>query len=170
MITDLGVGSTNVALVPDSTYYGTLRCLIERSATNLFASVFIVDTNAHDDPDAKVLQVIRALECAVWRGVEVRLLIGGSSTHLAIAESCYIARQVALSHGVDCRLLAGEQRNGSHAKFVIADDCILSGSHNWSSRAFSNEVQDSVLIDSVPMAAYLKSVFNSQWDRAGDAV
>jgi phosphatidylserine/phosphatidylglycerophosphate/cardiolipin synthase-like enzyme len=167
MIADLGVGSTSVALRSDGTYYSTLRCLIERSTTTLLASVFIVDTNPHHDPDAKVLQVIRALECAAWRGVEVRLLIGGSATHLAIAESCFIARQVAVSHGIGCRLLAGEQRSGSHAKLVIADDFILSGSHNWSNHAFSSEIQDSVLIESVPLAAYLRSYFDSQWDLAG---
>lgn len=164
----VGVRSTKVALVSDGEYYVTLRGLIAQASTCCYASVFIVDLNAHHDPDARVLRLLQALQGAGWRGVDVRLLIGGSQSNLAIDEASHIARHVALSLGIDCRLLSGdEDRRGSHAKVVTVDDIVLSGSHNWSSGAFSGQVQDSLLVESRPLAAYMRAAFEEQWSRAG---
>ena len=163
----VGVLSPSVALVSDETYYSTLHWLIEKSTICCYASLFIVDLNPHHDPDAKVLQVLKAFQDAMWRGTEIKLLIGGSHNNLAINEASHIAKQVALSLGIECRLLSNQEQRGSHVKVVIVDDFVLSGSHNWSSGAFSGQIQDSILVESQSMAAYMRAAFNDQWSRAG---
>ncbi len=162
----LGVRAARVALVSDAGYYATVRRLAEQATNSCFASIFIVDLNAHDDPDARVLQVLRGLQAATWKGVEVKLLVGGSTQNLAINEACHIARHMAAALGIECRLLARDGRPGSHMKFVTADDFVLSGSHNWSLGSLSGQIQDSLLMKSPQLAAYLRGVFQSQWARA----
>lgn len=162
----VGVRSASVSLVSDDRYYDVVRQLSEHATHCCLASVFIVDLNAHDDPDIKVLQILRALQDATWRGVEVKLLVGGSRDNLAIAEACHIARDLAVTLGIDCRLLTSVERRGSHSKLVTADDFVLSGSHNWSLSAISGQIQDSLLVKSSAMAAYMRAVFYEQWARA----
>lgn len=164
----IGVQSASASLISDDSYYNVVKQLFEHATKCCLASVFIVDLNAHDDPDIKILQILKTLQDAVWRGIEVKLLIGGSVENLAIAESCHIARDVAGSLGIDCRLLANETRRGSHSKLVTVDDYILSGSHNWSQAAMSKQIQDSLLMKSSAMAAYMRTVFYQQWTRAGE--
>ena len=161
----IGVLAAGVSLVHDAAYHEAALGLIEGAVTSCLASVFIVDLNAHHDPDTKVLRLLRALRDATWRGVDVRLLIGGSRRNLAIAEACQIAWDQAGSLGVACRLL-GEER-GSHVKLIAADDRVLSGSHNWSLGAFGGQVQDSLLVRSRALAAYMRALFERQWARAG---
>lgn len=162
----VGVQSASVSLVSDDRYYDVVRQLSEHATYCCLASVFIVDLNAHDDPDIKVLQILKALQDATWRGVEVKLLVGGSRDNLAIAEACHIARDLAVSLQIDCRLLTSVERRGSHSKLVTADDFVLSGSHNWSLSAISGQIQDSLLVNSSAMAAYMRAVFYEQWARA----
>lgn len=164
----VGVRSARVSLISDDGYYNTVRQLFEHATRCSLASVFIVDLNAHDDPDIKVLQILRALQDAAWRGVEAKLLVGGSRENLAIAEACHIAMDLALSIGIDCRLLTNEERRGSHVKLVTVDNYVLSGSHNWSLSAISGQIQDSLLVKSPAMAAYMRKVFFEQWARAGE--
>lgn len=161
----VGVRLATVSLVSDGRYYDTVRQLFEHVTKCCLASVFIVDLKAHDDPDIKILQLLRALQDGTWRGVEVKLLVGGSRENLAIAEACHIARDVAVSLGIDCRLVTSEERRGSHVKLVTVDDYVLSGSHNWSLSAFSGQIQDSLLVKSPAMAAYMRAVFYQQWAR-----
>jgi phosphatidylserine/phosphatidylglycerophosphate/cardiolipin synthase-like enzyme len=103
---------------------------------------------------------------ARWRGVRVQLLVGGSRSNLLIAETAEIARYVAIELGVPCRWLTSQDVRGSHAKTIICDEHVLTGSHNWSAPAFSGQVQDSILIESAEMSAYLMAYFERQWERA----
>jgi hypothetical protein len=162
----VGVRSASVSLVSDDGYYDSVRQLFEHATKCCLASVFIVDLNAHDDPDIKILQLLRALQDATWRGVEVKLLVGGSRENLAIAEACHIARDFAVSLDIDSRLLTSEERRGSHTKLVTVDDYVLSGSHNWSLSALSGQIQDSLLVKSPHLAAYMRAMFYHQWARA----
>jgi phosphatidylserine/phosphatidylglycerophosphate/cardiolipin synthase-like enzyme len=54
-------------------------------------------------------------------------------------------------------------------KLVIADNHILTGSHNWSRGMFGTETQDSVLLESPALAAALRVYFEETWlDATGD--
>lgn len=161
----IGVISPRAALIPDEKYYLTIKSLISKAKKSCLASLFIVDIKGHNDPDLKVYQVLKSLQAAIWRGVEVKLLIGGSRKNLLIAESAQVARDVALSMEIDCKWLTSQDVRGSHSKVVVIDDFVLCGSHNWSAPAFSGQIQDSILIESAALASYSRDLFEKQWLR-----
>ena len=164
-----GVVGGQGQLVPDATYLPVLTGLIETSAKRCFCSIFIVDLSPLRDQGLLVEGVLRSLAAARWRGVDVRLLVGGSRENLDIAETADTARARAIELGIDCRWVTSRPQRGSHAKMVIADDAVLTGSHNWSAGAFTTQVQDSVLVISANLAAYLGTLFEQQWQGAAGA-
>ena len=162
----IGVTSPKASLVYDDTYFEVLKTIISKAKIHCLASIFIVDLKSGgSDPDMKVLQILKLLQEAQWRGVDVKLLIGGSRDNLVIAESAETARKVALEMGLNCKWLTSSDVRGSHSKIAIADDLVLTGSHNWSSGAFTNQIQDSILVDSAELAVYCQSKFYYQWNR-----
>jgi len=162
----IGVRSAQVALVPEQKYPVVLSELIDQSRHRLLCSVFIVDLSPRRDRELEVDDTLHSMSGAVWRGVDVRLLIGGSRTNLELIELADAGRQRAISLDIPCRWLTASRRRGSHSKFVVADDSVLCGSHNWSPSAFRDSVQDSILVRSADLAAYLAAVFEKQWLRA----
>ena len=163
----IGVTGGLASLVPDQAYEPVLRGLIDTALHRCLCSVFIVDASPVRDRLLRVDAVLRALAAAQWRGVDARLLVGGSRGNLDIAETADAARARARELGVPCRCAMSAPRRGTHVKLVIADDRVLTGSHNWSGGAFQDQVQDSVLVDSPDLSAYLTAVFEGQWRRAG---
>lgn len=162
----IGVGAAPVALIGDEQYPVALAEIIDGSRLRLLCSIFIVDLAPRRDRDLAVDKVLHSMADAVWRGVDARLLIGGSRTNTELIELADAGRQRALSLGVPCRWLTASRRRGSHSKFVVADDTVLNGSHNWSASAFDESTQDSVLVRSPDLAAYVASLFEKQWGRA----
>lgn len=161
-----GIENPRVALISDATYFDTVQYIIAKSNKVCWASLFIVELKSgSSDPDIKVFQVLRLLKEAQWRGVDVKLLIGGSRDNVQIAESSEVARSVAINMGLDCKWITSSDVRGSHCKLVIADNMVLTGSHNWSAPAFTNQIQDSLLVDSSAMAAYSQRIFYNQWNR-----
>jgi phosphatidylserine/phosphatidylglycerophosphate/cardiolipin synthase-like enzyme len=163
-----GVLGGRVKLVSDALYLAELRALISHSTDRCLCSLFIVDVSPVRDPHLLVDSLLFELLAAVWRGVDVRLLIGGSRQTLAIAEASEAARARAHELGLPCRWLTSEPARGSHAKLVVCDDQVLLGSHNWSPGAFSGQIQDSALVVSPDLAAYLSATFERDWARGED--
>lgn len=162
----IGVDAPKVALIYDNKYYITLQNIIAKSNRICLASVFIVELKSGGfDRDLKVYQILKLLREAQWRGVEVKLIIGGSRDNLLIAQSSEVARYITLSMGIDCKWLTSVDLRGSHSKVVIADDFVLSGSHNWSASAFINQIQDSILVESPALSSYCQDIFYNQWNR-----
>lgn len=159
------VAAPEVALVSDRRYASVLQSLLRRAGRRLWASIFIVDLDPAADPALAVLDALVELAAARWRGADTRLLVSGSRDNLAIAEAAAAAVATARQLGVATRWLGARPRRGSHAKFVIADDEVLLGSHNWSGSAFLSSTQDSLLIRSPALAAYLSGLFAAQWQR-----
>ena len=164
-----GVSGALVDLVTDAAYGETVSSLIHSARRSLLASVFIVDPSPQRDPELVVEDLFWRLRASVWRGVDVRLVIGGSQSNLNLAALAHSALTLATEFGIHCRCLTRTPLRGSHAKFVIADDLVLTGSHNWSPGAFKGQAQDSVLVRSSALAAFLAAMFEEQWQRAGSA-
>jgi hypothetical protein len=163
----VAVSGGSVRLVADGEYLPTLLSLVGSVSWRCLCSIFLVDLAPARDPSLLVDSVLFDLQEARWRGVDVRLLIGGSRTNFEIAELSELARARTLQLGIPCRWLTSRNVRGSHSKLVIADRRVLTGSHNWSPGAFGDEqTQDSLLIDSPDLAAYLASEFRRQWRRA----
>jgi phosphatidylserine/phosphatidylglycerophosphate/cardiolipin synthase-like enzyme len=161
-----GVTGAPLALLGDSDYLPALHALLANARGRIDASLFLIDVRPGHGGATAADDVLEALAAAAWRGVAVRLLIGGSRTNLSILESCTAAAARARSLGVPVRLLATRAVRGSHAKFVIADDHVLLGSQNWSHGAFFEQMQDAVCLRSAALAAQLGTLFARQWARA----
>src|SRR5690348_10236732 len=122
---NLGVLNSTVAMISDQAYFDVLKTLILKANSKILASVFIVDVNGHNDSELKIYQILKYLQDAIWRGVEVKLLIGGSRENLLIAESAQIARDIAIQLGIACKWLTSGPTRGSHCKFIVADALVL---------------------------------------------
>jgi phosphatidylserine/phosphatidylglycerophosphate/cardiolipin synthase-like enzyme len=165
----LGVTAGTARLVPDDAYPSTLLTLVAGAQLRCLCSIFLVDLTPLRDRKLIVDGVLRELAAAAWRGVDVRLLIGGSRDNIEIAEASDVARARALQLGLDCRWATSSPIRGSHAKLAVIDDEVLTGSHNWSVGAFTGQTQDSVRVSSPALAACLTDLFERQWAAAARA-
>jgi phosphatidylserine/phosphatidylglycerophosphate/cardiolipin synthase-like enzyme len=167
----LGVSDARVALVADGDYGVTLLALADSAARRLLCSLFIVDVSPTANQRVDVDGFLARLVDAAWRGADTRLLIGGSRDNIALIEAAEAARARARAVGLPCRWLTSRNVRGSHAKIVVADDLVLTGSHNWSAGAVAGttQTQDSVLVASRELAALQASRFEEQWLRAEDS-
>lgn len=161
----IAVAETRVALVSDRRYPKVLSSMIERASERVWASLFMVDLDVAADRKHAVLGIVNELAATQWRGADVRLIVSGSRDNFAIAEAAATAVAVSRQMGIPTKWLGARARRGSHAKFVIADNEVLLGSHNWSPSAFLGSTQDSAWFESPSLAAYLCSLFAAQWTR-----
>ena len=158
----------DVRLVPDGAYADEALGMARRAVERVWCSVFIVDLASAGDPSLRVFRILQELAAARWRGVDVRLLLGGSRTTFDIAAATASAWAVAHRTGVPTRWATRFDRRGSHVKCVLADDEVLTGSHNWSPGALGGHIQDSVWLASPELAAVLADEFLAQWGRSRD--
>lgn len=165
-----GVGAAQVQLVPDQVYLHVLTSLMQKARNRLLCSVFIVDLTPTDDGRLVVDELLMLMAEAHWRGVDARLLVGGSRDNIALAETADAARARALSLKLPCRWLSSRRVRGSHSKIVVADDNVLTGSHNWSPGALvgDQQTQDSINVHASALARMAVQRFERQWRRAGD--
>jgi len=163
----LGVLAGTARLVADAELLPVATRIIGAANRAVHASYFIVDVSPYRGPALLVNALLYELEAAHWRGVDVRVLLGGSRQNPDILEACIGGALRLTALGVPVRLLTSREiSRTTHVKLTIADDWVLTGSHNLSGGALSSETQDSLLVASAPLAAYLDSRFESQWQRA----
>jgi len=163
-------GAAQARLVSDQAYLDALITLMRGARHRLLCSVFIVDLTPTDAGRLVVDELLLLMAEARWRGADARLLVGGSRDNIALAETADSARTRALALGLPCRWLSSRNVRGSHAKLVLADDTVLSGSHNWSPGALvgDQQTQDSVCVSAAALARMAAQRFERQWRRAGD--
>jgi len=155
-----------VTSIQDGDYYQTVLGLIRNSVNHCLCSVFIIDHALNEDADVRVDRVLLELAGAAWRGVDTRLLIGGSRNNPKIRGATLLAKARADELGVETRLAAFSKHNSNHLKLVIGDNYILTGSHNWSRGMFGDQTQDSVLLESSALAAAMCAYFQQEWLKA----
>jgi phosphatidylserine/phosphatidylglycerophosphate/cardiolipin synthase-like enzyme len=155
--------------VPDAAYLPELLRLIRDARERVWCSLFLADLDPQIDVELRVATLLRELATAHWRGIDVRLLLGGSRSNLAIAMATATAFAVASRLRIPSRGLGLLNTRDSHVKLVVADDWVLTGSHNWSLGAFTDQVQDSVAVHSKDLAAYGANYILAQWLRAEPA-
>lgn len=163
-----GISHGQIALVADGAYQNAFAGLAAQTARRLLCSLFIVDVSTARDRSLPIDDFLLTLTESAWRGVDTRLLIGGSRDNVALIDAAESGRARALALGISCRWLTSRDVRGSHAKLIVADDAVLTGSHNWSPGAVggSDQTQDSVLVRSPDLAALLAARFEEQWQRA----
>jgi phosphatidylserine/phosphatidylglycerophosphate/cardiolipin synthase-like enzyme len=164
-----GSGAAGVHLVPDDSYLAAVQQLMRSARHRLLCSVFIVDLTPTDGGQFVVDDLLLLMAEASWRGADVRLLVGGSRDNIALAQTADAARARAQSLGLPCLWLSSRPVRGSHCKIVVADDALLTGSHNWSPGALAgaHQIQDSLCVWSPAVAQMAAHRFQRQWARAG---
>ena len=155
----------NIKLKPivDGAYFAETIGIIHRSQKRCLCSIFIIDHDLENDKQQLVDQLLLALSAASWRGVDTRLIIGGSRSNPSIQETSLMAWERAKDLGIAVRLVAASKENDSHVKLVVADHAVVNGSHNWSSSLSGEQIQDSVVVESPALANYLCHYFEKQW-------
>lgn len=163
-----GVVKAKAALVSDAAYLDAARQLIQSASHYCLCTLFIVDPDPIKDTDLLVDSLLHDMACAAWRGVDARLIVGGSRSNGRILDAALLARERAQDLGLPCRLGAAYEQQSNHSKLMVADNACLSGSHNWSPGAFKDQTQDSLLVEDEALAAYFASHFDEQWNAAGE--
>lgn len=157
---------TSVLLVPDGEYRPILRTLIRNAQVSVLANIFIVDPSPRRDKNGIIADLIEELVDSKWRGIDVRLIIGGSRRNFEIALCTQLAHQISKRLGLKVAYYSALKGPGTHSKYVIVDDSfVLIGSHNWSSDAMTNQTQDSILIRSRDLAGLLTIEFEKEWSK-----
>lgn len=163
---DIFFDGVSLSRVSDGAYASVVVELLRATRRSALCSLFIVDHALARDPMLRVDGVLVELAAARWRGVDARLLIGGSRTNHMIGRATLLAHARARELGIPCRLAAAGKAENTHAKLVVADDWVLTGSHNWAAGIFGDQTQDSVLLRGAALAASLGEYFERSWDAA----
>lgn len=162
----IGTAGGEAALVHDEDYGPVAASLIARARHYCLAMVFIVDPDPVEDDDLLVDGLLRDMAAAAWRGVDARLVIGGSRTTGDITDATLLGRARARMLGLPCRLVAAREQPSNHTKCLVSDGHVLLGSHNWSPGALTGQRQDSVLIADNALAAHYLTAVLTQWETA----
>ncbi len=158
-----GVENIDVGLVHNSNYYQTAKHLCRFCEERFLANIFIIDVSPSFRIPNYVDILLNSCRDTLWRGVDVRIIIGGARNNFSINEACITSILRAHDLGLPCKLLSNSTHASSHKKYLISDDYILIGSHNWSPGAFSHQTQDSVLVKSHALSTYLYINFAKEW-------
>lgn len=156
--------SLSAGRLEDDQYYENAIKIIQTSIHICLASIFIIDHGFELSLKKKIDSLIYEMSCANWRGVNTKLIIGGSRTNDSILIPSLAAKARAQELGVDVKIASSIKDQNSHVKLLIADDKIITGSHNWSGALSGNQTQDSVLVESQLLANKMINYFEYQWE------
>jgi hypothetical protein len=160
---DAGGGFAGPWLIPDRDYLGFIERLFASAERRCLASLFVVGSAPWGDRRALMEGLLRELAEARWRGIDARLLVGGSPENVMSAELAREAERRANVLRVPCRWLTRTPQLANHARVVIADDHVLVGTHGWLERTATDGAKDSVCVTSTSLARQLADRFNTQW-------
>ena len=156
---------TEAIPLKDEDYYWFVLDEIHRAKRRIWMSIFIMDVTRESDPEQRVRSLIRALRDASWRGVKVRVMTGDVYDIFSIRESNKIARQFLRTRRIVARRHPSPGRSGTHDKYILFDDdLVVLGSHNWTDRAFRQNLEDSIAVKSRDVASAIEKEFLSNWN------
>lgn len=165
----LGVLNSKITLVSDDNYHLHVKKLCQQARRRIFANLFIIDlfpsvkTGNEENNDNIIIELLVDIEDAIHRGVDVRLLIGGSKSNVDIQDKTEATLKHCKRKNIPAHLLSLTSKKTSHKKLLIVDDCVLTGSHNWSHGAFTDQVQDSLLLEDNRLASYFAESIAVDW-------
>jgi hypothetical protein len=149
-------------LIPDRDYLSFVGRLFAAAERRCLVSVFLVSAPWRDRDIVMETLLVELAEASA-RGVDARLLVGGSDSNAMMVELAGAARRRAWELDVPCRSLSNIPKVAGHSKLVISDDNVLVGSHSWSETGGGDEHTDSVYVTSGSLARVLDKRFRQQW-------
>lgn len=151
-------------LLSDADLLPWLLHSIEEARASIRAVSFIINPVPDEDPRGDVRAVADALVDAVWRGVDVRVVTAPGKPGTSIERANRVAASWLGARGVATRQLAPPFNASIHTKYAVFDvrDVTL-GSHNWTSNALGESVEDSVSCSSPALAQVMAHQFDRLW-------
>jgi phosphatidylserine/phosphatidylglycerophosphate/cardiolipin synthase-like enzyme len=160
----IGVLNSKAELIRDDQYHQIVKYLCLRARRRIFANVFIIDLLPSEETiETVVADLLLDVRDARLRGVDIRLIIGGSKQNADIQDKTEAALKHCQRLKIPCQLMSLFSESTSHKKLVVVDDRVLIGSHNWSHGAFTGQIQDSVLIEDDRLASYFADEIANEW-------
>ena len=155
-----------VRLLADEAYAPALDQLLASATRSIDVTMFSCVLPADARPTHPVRRILDRLVERKKAGVQVRVVFdhgipAGKLKEGEEAPSDNGARYLA-DHGIDVRW--DEDARTTHTKSLVVDGrwCVV-GSTNWSYSALSKNREQSVLVDSVPLADELTVRFTALW-------
>ena len=145
-------------------YLPVLLALIDAATVDIVASMFYFTAGPHGGGSHPGNRVVAALERAVARGVDVRLILDDdlpSDRHGAglVNESTFA---LLADRGIPFRREHLEVT--SHAKMIIVDGRhVLLGSHNWTAPSFFRYQETSCYLQSDEFGDRVRGLLNRRW-------
>lgn len=141
---------------------------IKNSTTRVWISMFTINSRIQDDSEMAVRTLIKEIQKALHRGVDVRVILGASEKSYTQLQ---IVNQTSLnflkSLGIPTKNYSVTKNKDSHSKYVIVDDdIIIQGSHNLSSRSLSVGIDDSIAMQSPEMNLSFRKTFLESWEES----
>jgi phosphatidylserine/phosphatidylglycerophosphate/cardiolipin synthase-like enzyme len=106
---------------------------------------------------SKVNQLVEALAAAHGRGVDVAVTIDLSDYNTTLNEVNAAAKEYLAAAGV--AVYDDPAKTTTHAKLILADDCVVIGSANWGYDAIERRNETCVVIRDSAIAAYFMDYF-----------
>lgn len=155
----------NVMPLEDNDYYDTVLRLINCARYRIWGHVFLSDVRLYHDPELRARAIYKALAYALWRGVDVRLVIGQSKV-----PDIFVANLTASFYADELRIpIRLFNQKNTHSKYILFDsNQSIIGSHNWTDRGLFSSIESSVLITSAEIASSLELDFNKSWIESGE--
>ena len=151
----------------DSLYWDYVVRSVAAARRRVYVNQFIVDARGLADPEMQVRALLRALGRKRARRVDVKLLVAASNTR-DIAMANRTSLRFSSYCAIPCRVTRSDTTQ-SHCKYMIIDDQIVLGSHNWEAAAFRGFLEDSIALIGAPgLTTKLVHHFSNQWSLADD--
>lgn len=148
----------------DNEYLSVAAFTISRAHKELLISTYRLQIYLRH-PQPNFLKLYKSLVEALARGVKVRLLTQYSEKPRLAPHSNEISMSILKSKGAAVRFLP--RGRITHAKMIIADDdCLITGSHNWSLSSLTKNFEFSVLLHDPAYISQAKAHFLNAWSKA----
>jgi phosphatidylserine/phosphatidylglycerophosphate/cardiolipin synthase-like enzyme len=150
-------------------YYYFLIDELKNAKKRIFAVIFIVDLL--NDPTGKVIRILEEFSYAVWRGLEVKLIVGHSNNSFEIDMCGRAIKKYGDMIGIPSKFAKHDTEERIPAKHIIIDDnLIVYGSHNWTTQDIFKNREESFAILSRDTVIALSKEFKKLWDLGLEAI
>ena len=111
----------------------------------------------------KEAQLYKELLAAMKRGLDCKVILNYTTPENKIIKQNIGAAQWLRENGIECKAV-GRNRT-VHAKMIIVDGVtVILGSHNWSERAMTRNIEASVQVNEHEIVKYARENFLKLWD------
>jgi len=167
MINFHAYSATESQLLVNRDYYDYVVKSIDNAKIRIWISMFIINATVFGDKYLMIRRLIKGLEYAKWRNVDVKIMLGISEiSQLWLPNSTSMHYLTNL--GLETREFNTQYRTSNHSKFILFDDnLIIAGSHNWSAKSLAgihNEI--SIVLNSEDVSRVLSTEFLNNWNQS----